>query len=107
MISWNSDRPRLAADGLGEAARKPAALAQTRIASMMCAFFTQGPVVDWATAKKSDTKAYAKFFHQMLEAGVYLAPSQFEAAFMSLGSHAPGHRSHDQRRAHGIQEPLT
>lgn len=45
-------------------------------------------MTDWASAKKSDTKAYAKFFHQMLEAGVYLAPSQFEAAFMSV-AHTP------------------
>jgi glutamate-1-semialdehyde 2,1-aminomutase len=77
------------ADGLGKAARKAGvSLTQTRVGSMMGAFFTQGPVMDWGSAKKSDTKAYAKFFHQMLEAGIYLAPSQFEAAFMSL-AHTP------------------
>lgn len=76
-------------EGIGQAARKAGvALAQTRVASMMCAFFAGGAVTDWASAKKSDTKAYAKFFHQMLEAGVYLAPSQFEAAFMSV-AHTP------------------
>lgn|SRR5574340_87242 len=77
------------ADGFGKAARKAGVpLTQTRVGSMMGAFFTQGPVTDWGSAKKSDTKAYAKFFHQMLEAGIYLAPSQFEAAFMSL-AHTP------------------
>ncbi len=77
------------ADGLGKAARKAGvSLTQTRVGSMIGTFFTQGPVTDWGSAKKSDTKAYAKFFHQMLEAGIYLAPSQFEAAFMSL-AHAP------------------
>jgi glutamate-1-semialdehyde 2,1-aminomutase len=39
--------------------------------------------VDWNTAKQSDTKRYGKFFHAMLEQGIYLAPSQFEAAFLS------------------------
>ncbi|MCC2640679.1 MAG: hemL [Nitrospira sp.] len=78
------------ADGLGKAAQKAGVpLTQTRVGSMMGAFFSQGPVVDWGSAKKADTKAYAKFFHQMLEAGIYLAPSQFEAAFMSL-AHTPG-----------------
>jgi glutamate-1-semialdehyde 2,1-aminomutase len=77
------------ADGLGKAAKKSGVpLTQTRVGSMMGAFFAPGPVVDWGSAKKSDTKVYAKFFHQMLDAGVYLAPSQFEAAFMSL-AHSP------------------
>jgi len=77
------------ADGLGKAAHQAGvSLTQTRVGSMMGAFLTQGPVTDWGSAKKSDTKAYAKFFHQMLEAGIYLAPSQFEAAFLSL-AHTP------------------
>ncbi|HQR43941.1 MAG TPA: aspartate aminotransferase family protein, partial [Gemmatales bacterium] len=56
---------------------------QTRIGSMLTTFFTPGPVVDWNTAKQSDTKRYGQFFHHMLEQGIYLAPSQFEAAFLS------------------------
>ena len=73
------------AEGLGTAAKKAGvSLTQTRVGSMMGAFFTAEPVMDWGSAKKSDTKVYGKFFHQMLDAGVYLAPSQFEAAFMSL-----------------------
>lgn len=72
------------AHGIGEAAKKAGIpLTQTRVGSMMTAFFTPGPVVDWNTAKQSDTKRYGKFFHAMLEQGIYLAPSQFEAAFLS------------------------
>jgi glutamate-1-semialdehyde 2,1-aminomutase len=46
-------------------------------------FFTKGPVINWATAKPSDTKRFGAFFQAMLEQGVYLAPSQFEAGFLS------------------------
>ena len=55
-----------------------------RVGSMLTAFFTDGPVVDQASAARADGKRYAAFFHGMLERGVYLAPSQFEAAFLSL-----------------------
>ena len=54
-----------------------------RVGSMLTGFFTAGPVTDYASATASDTKRYARFFHTMLERGVYLAPSQFEAAFVS------------------------
>jgi glutamate-1-semialdehyde 2,1-aminomutase len=52
--------------------------------SMIGFFFTSEPVVDLASAKTSDTALYGRFFHAMLERGVYLAPSQFEAGFISL-----------------------
>jgi glutamate-1-semialdehyde 2,1-aminomutase len=55
-----------------------------RVGSMMTAFFTGEAVTDWPSAKKSNTEQYAKFFRAMLEEGVYLAPSQFECAFVSL-----------------------
>lgn len=55
-----------------------------RVGSMWTTFFQEGPVVDYATAKKSDTAAYGRYFHGMLARGVYLAPSQFEAGFVSL-----------------------
>jgi glutamate-1-semialdehyde 2,1-aminomutase len=72
------------AKGIGAAAKKAGVpLMQTRVGSILGAFFTSGPVVDWDTAKLSDTKRYGQFFHAMLEQGVYLAPSQFEAAFLS------------------------
>ena len=50
---------------------------------MFCAFFSKGEVIDWPTASQCDTKAFAKYFLGMLEEGVYLAPSQFETAFVS------------------------
>jgi len=72
------------AKGIGDAAKKSGVpLTQTRVGSMLGAFFTSGPVVNWNTAKLSDTKRYGQFFHKMLDQGVYLAPSQFEAAFLS------------------------
>jgi glutamate-1-semialdehyde 2,1-aminomutase len=54
-----------------------------RVGSMMTAFFTGESVTGWDTAKLADTARYARFFRAMLEAGVYLAPSQFECAFVS------------------------
>ncbi len=57
--------------------------AVNQIGSMLTVFFTSENVVDYNTAKTSDTHRYATFFHAMLEEGVYLAPSQFEAAFVS------------------------
>ena len=56
---------------------------------MKTAFFTQEAVVDYATAKTSDTQRYAAFFRGMLEQGVYLAPSQFESVFVST-AHTDG-----------------
>jgi glutamate-1-semialdehyde 2,1-aminomutase len=55
----------------------------TYAGSMLCTFFTDGPVENLESALKSDTALYAKFFHAMLDRGVYLAPSQFETAFVS------------------------
>jgi len=54
-----------------------------RVGSMMCCFFTPGPVTDFASASASNTKAHAAYFHAMLDAGIYLAPSQFEAMLVS------------------------
>ena len=54
-----------------------------RCGSMFCAFFTSEPVWNLADAMKSDRARFAKFFHGMLDKGVYLAPSQFEAGFIS------------------------
>jgi len=55
----------------------------TRIGSMMCMFFTEEEVVDFKTAVKSDTGLYGKYFREMLIRGIYLAPAQFEALFVS------------------------
>jgi glutamate-1-semialdehyde 2,1-aminomutase len=54
-----------------------------RVGSMFTWFFTAGPITDWASAAKCDTEAFGRFFRAMLDNGVYLPPSQFEAAFMS------------------------
>ncbi len=71
--------------GLAEAAKRAGVpLTVNRVGSMLTGFFTDGPVVDLATAKHSDTGRYGRFFHGMLERGVFLAASQFEAAFVSL-----------------------
>jgi len=61
----------------------PAGVTVNRVGSMFTFFFTEGPVTDWESAKVSDTARFGRFFHAMLERGVYLAPSQFEAAFLS------------------------
>jgi glutamate-1-semialdehyde 2,1-aminomutase len=72
------------ADGLAAAAQEAGVpLRGTRVGSMMTGFFTDREVVDYATARTADAKRYAAFFRGMLERGVSLAPSQFEAAFVS------------------------
>lgn len=57
--------------------------AMNRIGSMMCLFFTEKPVNDFKSALTSNTELYGKYFHEMLNRGVYLAPAQFEALFVS------------------------
>lgn len=54
-----------------------------RVGSMMTLFFTEEPVIDYNTAVKSDTKLFAKYFHEMLNRGIYFPPAQFEAMFIS------------------------
>jgi len=71
--------------GMAEAATSAGIpLTVNRVGSMLTAFFTEEPVTDYASAKRADTKRYASFFHGMLEHGVFLAASQFEAVFVSL-----------------------
>ena len=67
------------------AAAKSASVPMTtnRVGSMFTWFFTPGPVTDWESASKSDTEAFGRFFRNMLEGGIYLPPSQYEAAFLS------------------------
>ncbi|HEY7127931.1 MAG TPA: glutamate-1-semialdehyde 2,1-aminomutase [Ktedonobacterales bacterium] len=81
-LETNSSR---LATGIGEAAKAAGVpIIQTRVGSMFCTFFTDQPVVDYVSAKTADTGRFARFFQAMLAQGVYLAPSQFEAAFLSL-----------------------
>jgi glutamate-1-semialdehyde 2,1-aminomutase len=73
------------AEGLAKAFRSSGIPSYTnRVGSMGTTFFQRGPVTDYASAKKSDTKRYARYFHGLLSRGVYVAPSQFEAGFVSL-----------------------
>jgi glutamate-1-semialdehyde 2,1-aminomutase len=55
-----------------------------RAGSLLTPFFCRGPVTDYASAKSADTKLYGRFFHAMLDRGIYLAPAQFEAMFLSI-----------------------
>ena len=70
-------------DGMMAAARDAGvSLCANRVGSMFTWFFQKGPVTDWDSASKSNTEAFGKFFRAMLDAGVYLPPSQYEAAFL-------------------------
>ena len=87
--------------GLAEAARDagvPTTINQ--IASMGCSFFTPGPVRNFAQTQQSDTRAYGIFFREMLDRGVYLAPSQFEALFIGL-AHGRGELDYTIEAARG------
>jgi glutamate-1-semialdehyde 2,1-aminomutase len=66
------------------------AMCHNRVGSMFTWFFAPGPVTDWNAAAKSDTEAFGRFFRSMLENGIYLPPSQFEAAFLGAA-----HTEHD------------
>jgi glutamate-1-semialdehyde 2,1-aminomutase len=74
----------------------PRSLTVNRIGSMFTIFFTPDSVTDYDTAKRSDTQMFREFFHWMLQRGIYLAPSQFEAAFVSAA-----HTEEDIRRTAG------
>ncbi len=78
------EKSRAVADGIAKAAMNAGyPIYSTRVGSMFCAFFSKNNVYDWPTASQCDTKAFAKYFLAMLDEGVYLAPSQFETAFVS------------------------
>ena len=71
-------------NGLGEAADRVGMPHQsTRVGTMFSMFFTGQPVKDWQSVKTSDTERFARYFTEMLKRGIYLAPSQFEAGFIS------------------------
>ncbi|HEY1677753.1 MAG TPA: glutamate-1-semialdehyde 2,1-aminomutase [Candidatus Sulfotelmatobacter sp.] len=81
-------------DGVVAAAKEAGvALCSNRVGSMFTWFFQDGPVTDWDSASKSDTEKFGKFFGAMLDRGIYLPPSQYEAAF--LGS---AHSEEDVQR---------
>ncbi len=77
------EKSAFVADGIAKAAKDAGfPIYSTRVGSMFCAFFSKDPVYDWDSAAKCDTKAFATYFKAMLNEGVYLAPSQFETAFV-------------------------
>ncbi|HTX34347.1 MAG TPA: glutamate-1-semialdehyde 2,1-aminomutase, partial [Bryobacteraceae bacterium] len=69
-------------------AAPPPGVTVNRVGSMFTFFFNPGPVTDWDSSKRSDTARFGRFFQHMLGRGIYLAPSQFEAAFLSA-AHTP------------------
>ena len=64
-------------------AAAPEGVTANRVGSMFTFFFTDQPVTDWESAKRADTAKFKSFFHHLLDRGVYLPPSQFEAGFVS------------------------
>jgi glutamate-1-semialdehyde 2,1-aminomutase len=77
------DRIEKSTKTIAETARKNKEVCVNQIGSLMSIFFTSKPVVDYDSALTSDTKRYAEYFSYMLEHGIYVAPSQFEAMFIS------------------------
>jgi glutamate-1-semialdehyde 2,1-aminomutase len=76
-------------NGMRDAARAAGVPVQfNRIGSMFCAYFTDRPVHNLADAMTCDRERFSRYFHGMLERGIYFAPSQFEAGFISL-AHSP------------------
>jgi glutamate-1-semialdehyde 2,1-aminomutase len=70
-------------EGVAAAAKEAGVnICHNRVGSMFAWFFTPGPVTNWDSASKSDTEAFGRFFRSMLDNGVYLPPSQYEAAFL-------------------------
>jgi glutamate-1-semialdehyde 2,1-aminomutase len=85
MYEQLENSSRKLCEGLATAARDAGiATITNRVGSMWTGFFTDEPVFNWESANRSKRELYGKFFHAMLREGVYLAPSQFEAAFVSL-----------------------
>ncbi len=79
-----AEKGQRVAEGIAKAARDAGyPIYSTRVGSMFCAFFSKGEVFDWPTASQCDTAAFSKYFLAMLNEGIYLAPSQFETAFIS------------------------
>ena len=81
----------------------PAGITVNRVGAMFTFFFTGGPVTDYESAKRSDTARFGRFFRAMLERGIYLAPSQFEAAFLSAAHTDGGYPAHHRGFAGSVR----
>jgi len=74
----------MVAEGIADAAKRAGyPIYSTRVGSMFCAFFSKNEVFDWTTASACNTAEFSRYFQSMLNQGIYLAPSQFETAFVS------------------------
>ena len=83
-------RARQLCDGVQDAARRAGvSVYATRVGSMFCTFFTDQSVTDYASTSFADTAQFRRYFHALIDAGIYVAPSQFEAAFLST-AHSSG-----------------
>ncbi|MBT9331712.1 glutamate-1-semialdehyde 2,1-aminomutase [Paracidobacterium acidisoli] len=96
------ERSAAVAEGIAaEAAKAGVSIVTNRIGSMFTWFFTQAPVTDFTTAAASDTQRFAAFHRGMLDRGIWLPPSQFEAAFLST-AHTAGHVQETIRAAQEV-----
>ena len=97
-------RSKRLGEGIATAIRETGASAKpVRVGSLLTLFFSREPVADYAAAKKCDTRRFASFFRAMLDRGVFLAPSQFEALFVSAA-----HTDEDvDRTVAAVRESLT
>jgi glutamate-1-semialdehyde 2,1-aminomutase len=75
------------------------------VGAMGSLFFTEGPVSDWTSAAAADRDRYGRFFHGMLDRGIYLAPSPFEAWFVSA-AHTDAHIERTLTAAREVMETL-
>lgn len=93
-------------EGLVDAAKRAGVATRFyRAGSMFCTYFTGENVIDYATAKKSDTEKFSRFFSGMLQRGINLAPSQFEAGFMS-SAHSSGDIQKTVRDAYDVLKKI-
>jgi glutamate-1-semialdehyde 2,1-aminomutase len=87
MLKYLEEHPeiydQLEASTAELAKNAPAGACVNRVGSMITFFFQEGPVRNYREAKRSDAPMFGRFFHHLLERGVYFPPSQFEAAFVS------------------------
>ncbi len=84
VFDGTMERAKALGEGIARAAKRAGVpIYQTQVGTMFSTFFREGPVRNWDDVSRCDTEAFGRFFHGMLEGGVYIAPSQFEAGFIS------------------------
>ena len=92
--------------GLAEAAKHAGVpVTINRVGSILSCFFTDRPVRNFADVQKTNVRQFKKFFSRMLSQGIYLAPSAYEAMFVSLAHTEAGHRKNGSRGPKGLRQP--